>query len=73
MSLFANTPGVQFYTGNFLDGVDGKAGAKYEKHHGFCLETQYYPDSINQPQFPSCLLKPGEVYSHSMLCKFGTA
>ena len=43
---------------------------RYEKHHGFCLETQYYPDSINQPQFPSCLLNPGEVYTHSMLCKF---
>ena len=43
---------------------------RYEKHHGFCLETQYYPASINQPQFPSCLLSPGEVYTHSMLCKF---
>jgi aldose 1-epimerase len=73
MTLLANAPGVQFYTGNFLDGVSGKAGATYEKHHAFCLETQYDPDSINQPQFPSCLLNPGEVYAHSMLLKFDTA
>ena len=73
LTLLANAPGVQFYTGNFLGGLAGKAGATYNKHDAFCLETQYYPDAINQPQFPTCLLSPGEVYTHNMLCKFDTA
>ena len=75
---FANTPGVQFYTGNFLDGDQpgtpastGKGGAKYTKHHGFCLETQHFPDSVNQPAFPTVMLSPGEVYKHSMVHRFG--
>ena len=56
-------PGVQFYTANFLAaGRSGKAGAVYGPRHGFCLETQFYPDSPNQPQFPSCVLRAGERY-----------
>eukprot|EP01052_Picozoa_sp_SAG31_P044792 SAG31_NODE_7939_length_1560_cov_0.775496_1_plen_96_part_00 len=76
---YANTPGVQFYTGNFLDGDQasspaskGKNGAKYTKHNGFCLETQHFPDSVNQPAFSSVMLSPGEVYKHSMVHRFET-
>ena len=56
-------PGVQFYTSNFLDGsIVGKGGQSYGKHAGFCLETQHFPDSPNQPTFPSTVLRPGETY-----------
>jgi aldose 1-epimerase len=62
LTVSTTQPGVQFYSGNFLDGsYTGKAGAKYEKRTGFCLETQHYPDSPNQPAFPTTLLKPGET------------
>ncbi|MFO0229666.1 MAG: galactose-1-epimerase, partial [Gemmatimonas sp.] len=54
-------PGVQFYVGNFLDGrITGKGGAVYARHSGFCLEAQHFPDSPNQPAFPSTILRPGE-------------
>jgi len=53
MDVLTSEPGVQFYTGNFLDGtITGKAGVAYQKHFGFCLETQHFPDSINHPNFP---------------------
>jgi aldose 1-epimerase len=55
-------PGVQFYTGNFLDGIAGKQGSVYGKHDGFCLETQSYPDSPNRSEFPSCIVNPGKDY-----------
>ena len=55
MSVRSDQPGVQLYTGNYLDGVAGRGGVTYAKHHGFCLETQHFPDSANQPQFPSTL------------------
>jgi aldose 1-epimerase len=56
-------PGVQFYTGNFLDGtITGKAGRVYRERYGFCLETQHFPDSPNQPRFPSTILRPGQTY-----------
>ncbi len=72
MKVYTNEPGVQFYTGNFLDGSDvGKGGAKYEKNHGFCLETQHFPDSPNQPQFPSTRLDPGQLYSSKTVYEFG--
>jgi aldose 1-epimerase len=62
LTVTTTQPGVQFYTGNFLDGsYTGKSGVKYAKRTGFCLETQHYPDSPNQPAFPSTLLKPGET------------
>ena len=62
LTVTTTQPGVQFYSGNFLDGsFTGKAGAKYAKRNGFCLETQHYPDSPNQPGFPTTLLKPGET------------
>jgi len=65
MTVWTTMPGVQLYTGNFLDGIRGRGGAVFEKHHGFCLETQYFPDSPNQPAFPSCLLAPGQTYRHT--------
>jgi aldose 1-epimerase len=62
LTVSTTQPGVQFYSGNFLDGsYAGKAGVKYARRTGFCLETQHYPDSPNQPAFPTTLLKPGET------------
>lgn len=66
-------PGVQFYSGNFLDGAAvGKDGLRYERHAGFCLETQHFPDSPNQPSFPSVVLRPGETYRSSTVFRFDT-
>jgi len=63
LEVLSTEPGVQFYTGNFLDGTNiGKGNAVYKKNNGFCLEPQHFPDSINQPNFPSVVLKPGETY-----------
>lgn len=72
MELLSTEPGVQFYTGNMLTGSikNGKGGATYDKHSGLCLETQHYPDSIHQPDWPSVVLRPGETYRHVMLCRF---
>lgn len=71
METFTTEPGVQFYTGNFLDGtLKGKGGCLYVKRAGFCLETQHYPDSPNQPQFPTTILHPGETYTSQTLYKF---
>jgi aldose 1-epimerase len=62
LTVSTTQPGVQFYTGNFLDGsYTGKSGVKYAKRTGLCLETQHFPDSPNQPAFPSTLLKPGQM------------
>lgn len=63
MNVFTDMPGVQLYTGNFLDGtVIGKGGAPLNKHAGFCLETQFYPDTPNQPDFPQCNIRAGEIF-----------
>ena len=71
MEVWTDEPGIQFYTGNFLDGtLTGKEGKVYKKHFGFCLETQHYPDSPNHPEFPSTTLKPGETYTHTCVYKF---
>jgi aldose 1-epimerase len=71
MEILTDQPGVQFYSGNFLDGtVTGKGGVVYKKHYGFCLETQHFPDSPNKPDFPPVVLKPGETYKHIMIHKF---
>ena len=74
MEVYTTQPGVQFYTGNFLDGTltGGKNGAKYVQHSGLCLETQHFPDSPNQPSFPSTVLKPGETYHQVTVYKFST-
>ena len=73
MEIFTDQPGIQFYSGNFLDGtVSGKGGILYKKHYGFCLETQHYPDSPNKPIFPPVVLRPGQTYRHTMIHKFST-
>ncbi|NML66570.1 galactose mutarotase [Hymenobacter sp. RP-2-7] len=72
MEVTTDQPGVQFYTGNFLDGsLTGKNGVVYGKHAGFCLETQHFPDSPNQAKFPSTILKPGETYHTTTSYTFG--
>ena len=71
MEVYSTEPGVQFYSGNFLDGsIKGKNGIMYEKHFGFCLETQHFPDSPNQKDFPSTILYPGESYTYSTIYEF---
>ena len=71
MEVYSTEPGVQFYSGNFLDGsIKGKNGIVYEKHFGFCLETQHFPDSPNQKDFPSTILYPGESYTYSTIYEF---
>lgn len=65
LKVFTTEPGVQFYGGNFLNGVMGKDGKTYAHRSGFCLETQHYPDSVNQPKFPNTVLRPGETYRHT--------
>lgn len=73
MAVYTTTPGVQFYSGNFLDGSDiGKDKAVYNKRNGFCLETQYFPNSINCANFKSPILKAGEEYLHKTIYKFST-
>jgi aldose 1-epimerase len=73
MEVFTTEPAVQFYTGNFLDGTNiGKGGVAYEKHAGFCLETQHFPDSVNHPAFPSTILRPGSLYSTQTTYKFSS-
>lgn len=71
MEVYTTQPGVQFYSGNFLDGsLSGKNGIKYIKHAGMCLETQHFPDSPNQPSFPNTILKPGEIFHAITIYKF---
>ncbi|GAI77254.1 unnamed protein product, partial [marine sediment metagenome] len=72
MEIFTSEPGLQFYSGNFLDGNNIGKGATYNKHNGLCLETQHFPDSPNQPQFPSTVLRPGETYGYETAYKFST-
>lgn len=73
MEVLTTEPGIQFYCGNFLDGrLKGKAGKAYVQRGGFCLETQHYPDSPNQPKFPSTILEPGKKYETSTVYKFST-
>lgn len=72
MTVYTTEPGIQFYTGNFLDGtITGKNGVVYNKRSGFCLETQHFPDSPNQSQFPSVVVSPGETYTSRTIYQFG--
>lgn len=68
MEVFTTQPGIQLYSGNFLDGT--AAGNGFEQYNAFCLETQHYPDSPNQPKFPSTILKPGEKFKHTTVHRF---
>ncbi len=71
MEVFTSEPGMQFYSGNFLDGsITGKSQKKYHERYGFCLETQHFPDSPNQPDFPDAILNPGETYEYTTIYKF---
>ncbi|HEY5586176.1 MAG TPA: aldose epimerase family protein [Ruminiclostridium sp.] len=71
MEVFTTMPGVQLYTGNFLDGTDiGKGGVVYKKNNGLCLETQFFPNSLRHKHFPSPLFKAGQEYNHTTIYKF---
>jgi aldose 1-epimerase len=72
MEVLTTEPGIQFYSGNFLDGtLKNRAGVPYNKHAAFCLETQHFPDSVNQPAFPSTILEPGKRYATTTVYRFG--
>ncbi len=74
LEVSTTEPGLQFYTGNFLDGtVKGKGGAAYARRSGLCLETQHFPDSPNQPAFPTTILKPGGTYRSKTVWRFGVS
>lgn len=70
MEVFTDQPGMQFYTANYLDGITGKGGRAYHPREGFCMEPQHFPDSPNHPNFPSVVLKPGQVYKNTIMYKF---
>jgi aldose 1-epimerase len=73
LEVLTTQPGLQFYTGNFLDGtIHGKAGKVYPRRSAFCMETQHFPDSPNQPQFPTAVLKPGEHFQSTTVFRFST-
>jgi aldose 1-epimerase len=71
LEVFSTEPGLQFYTGNFLNGtITGKGGQVYNFRNGFCMEPQHYPDTPNKPKFPSVVLKPGKVYKNTIIYRF---
>ena len=74
LEIRTTEPGIQFYSGNFLDGtITGKSGRVYKHRTGFCLETQHFPDSPNQPGFPTTTLRPGQEYSTKTVFTFGVS
>jgi aldose 1-epimerase len=71
MEVLTTEPGIQFYSGNFLDGKsNGKSGRPHAYRTGFALETQHFPDSVNQPNFPSIILRPGQTYRTTTVYRF---
>ncbi len=72
LEVFTTEPGIQFYSGNFLDGTQHGRNVNYQFRTGFCLETQHFPDSPNQPSYPSTILKPGETWKSQTIYKFST-
>jgi aldose 1-epimerase len=73
MEVRTTEPGVQVYTGNWLDGTQcGHSGIYYTQHSGLCLETQHFPDALHQPKFPSIILRPGQTYTTTTTYKFST-
>jgi len=70
LEVFTDQPGLQFYSGNFLEGIKGKGGITYKARTGFCLEAQHFPDSPNRPEFPSTVLRPEEIYKQTTIYKF---
>lgn len=71
LEVLSTQPGVQFYTGNYLEGEPARGGSQYGMRAGFCLETQHFPDSPNRPEFPSTQLDPGETYQEKTVFRFG--
>jgi len=73
LEVLTTEPGIQLYTGNFLNGkLTGKSGQPYVRRGAFCLETQHFPDSINQPSLPSIVLRPGQTYRSTTVYRFAT-
>jgi aldose 1-epimerase len=73
LEVLSTEPGMQFYSGNYLNGLlAGKRSCKYRQHDGFCMEPQHFPDSPNQPEFPSTILKPGQLYRNTIVYRFST-
>ena len=71
MTVETTLPGIQFYAGNYMDGCPaGKGGAQYGRRDAVCLETQFFPDTPNHPDFPQCVLRPGQVWSHETVFRF---
>ncbi|AQQ70649.1 Aldose 1-epimerase precursor [Limihaloglobus sulfuriphilus] len=70
METYTNQPAIQFYSGNFLDGIKGKSGKTYSSHSAFCLEPQIHPNAVNTPGFPDAILRPGQRYRHNMAYVF---
>jgi len=70
LELWSTLPGVQLYSGNFLDALSGAGGAVYNRHAGLCLEAQFLPDSVNRPHFPDCILRPGRTYAQAIEYRF---
>jgi aldose 1-epimerase len=74
LSIRSTEPGIQLYSGNFLDGsIVGRGGAAYERYAGVCLETQHFPGSVHHPHFPETILHPGEAFSSTTVYSFTTA
>ncbi len=73
MEMYTTEPGVQFYSGNFLDGTLQRAdGIVFSRHAGLCLEAQHFPDSVNRSHFPTVILRPGETYRQTTIYRFST-
>ena len=70
MEVWTAEPGLQFYTGNFLDGSAKGKGRTFNRRNAFCMETQHYPDSPNRPEFPSTTLRPGQTYHTTTVYRF---
>ncbi|MFL5327938.1 MAG: aldose epimerase family protein [Gemmataceae bacterium] len=70
MHVLSSEPGLQFYSGNRIEGLIGKAGAVYKRYQGLCLECQHFPDSVHHPNFPNTILQPGEVYTQKTIYRF---
>jgi aldose 1-epimerase len=73
MEVWTTEPGMQFYSGKYLDGSKGKGGVSYGQYHGFCLETQHHPDSVHRPEWPTTIVRPGEKYKSVTEYRFGVA
>lgn len=71
LRAYTNLPGVQFYAGNFIEPETGKGGAAYDKRSGLCLETQFYPDTVNKTEFPSAIFGPDRIYDYTTVYEFG--